>query len=67
MDEKQDKPSGRSWTKITGVAFAVYLASFGALMVADDNGMVARPPNRFIRVVYAPVIWFYSLVSRGLK
>jgi len=67
MDEKHDKPAGRSCAKIAGVAFAIYLASFGALLVADNNGLLARPPGRIITVTYAPLIWFYSLVSRGLK
>ena len=59
------KPS-RWRLKTAGILFAIYLASFGAVMVADDNGLLARP-SRFIDVAYAPLIWFFSLVSRGLK
>lgn len=67
MDATGKNHSSTRWLKVVGIIFALYLASFGALMVADDNGMIVRPPNRFITIVYAPVIWFYSLVSRGLK
>ena len=65
-----DVPKKRSPTfrlKAAGIVFAIYLASFGVFMMADDHGLLGRPPSRAITAPYAPLIWFYSQVSRVLK
>jgi hypothetical protein len=66
MSRDGKKPDPTFRLKAAGVVFAIYLASFGALMVADDQGLLARPPSKVITVIYSPLIWFFSQVSRIL-
>jgi hypothetical protein len=53
--------------KLADIVFGIYLASFGVLTWADDQGMLARPPSKFVTVPYAPLIWFYKQVTWILK
>ena len=67
MSDNEKKCGPMFRLKAVGILFAIYLASFGALMVADDHGLLAKPPSRVITVIYSPLIWFFSQVSRILK
>ncbi len=47
--------------KIVGVAFLIYLMSFGVFVVLDDAGVLPRPCP-VLYYVYYPLIWAYMTI-----
>jgi hypothetical protein len=61
MDENGAAKPRRSRAKIAGVAFLVYLASFGVFLALDDAGMLPGPCP-VLKAIYYPLIWMYMTV-----
>jgi hypothetical protein len=61
MDASSTEKPKRSWAKSVGVAFLIYLVSFGVFVILDDAGVLPRPCP-VLQYIYYPLIWAYMKV-----
>ena len=62
MDEQRKNLDGIGAAKIIGVAFAVYLASFGVALGLDSAGFLSKPVQAVLAVIYAPLVYLFMFI-----
>ena len=62
MHERPKNVDGTGCAKVAGIAFAIYLVSFGVALWLDSAGLIPRSMQGAVFAIYAPLIYPFMFI-----